>query len=192
MPDRWREIPPTAGLPPRWRDFLPRANGHSLEATIAGILDVPSVQIECSGTAALVIALTTLKQMTGRRSVVIPAYTCPLVALAVLHCGLRPVVCDLQRNRFDLSPEALEQACNDDTLAIVPTHLGGRVADVAMASTVARRNGAWVIEDAAQSLGATYQGRPGATFGDIGFCRLAVRKGLTLYDGGVLVARGAN
>ena len=189
MPDRWREIPPTAGLPPRWSDFLPRARANVLESTLAGILEVPSVQIECSGTAALVIALTTLKQMSGRRSVVIPAYTCPLVALAVLHCGLRPVVCDLQRNHFGLSPEAMEQACNDDTLAIVPTHLGGRVADLNMVSTVARRNGAWVIEDAAQSLGAKYQGRPVATFGDIGFCSLAVGKGLTLYEGGVLAAR---
>ena len=168
---------------------MPRADGHSLEATIAGILDIPSVQIECSGTAALVIALTTLKQMSGRRSVVIPAYTCPLVALAVMHCGLRPVVCDLQRNHFDLCPEALERACNDDTLAIIPTHLGGRVADLIMVSGVARRNGAWVIEDAAQSLGATYQGRPVATLGDIGFCSLAVGKGLTLYEGGVLVTR---
>ncbi len=147
------------------------------------------MQIECSGTAALVIALTTLKQMSGRRAVVIPAYTCPLVALAVMHCGLHPVVCDLQRNHFDLCPEALERLCNDDTLAIIPTHLGGRVADLTVVSGVARRNGAWVIEDAAQSLGATYQGRPVATFGDIGFCSLAVGKGLTLYEGGVLVTR---
>ncbi len=189
MPDRWREIPPTAGLPLRWKDFLPLANGHSLEATIAAILDLPSVQIECSGTAALVIALTTLKQMSGRRAVVIPAYTCPLVALAVIHCGLRPVVCDLRRNDFDLCPEALEHVCNDETLAIIPTHLGGRVADLTMVSGVAQRNGAWVIEDAAQSLGATYQGQPVATFGDIGFCSLAVGKGLTLYEGGVLVTR---
>jgi dTDP-4-amino-4,6-dideoxygalactose transaminase len=172
-----------------WRDVLPRARANVLESTLAGILDVPSVQIECSGTAALVIALTTLKQMSDRRSVVIPAYTCPLVALAVMHCGLRPVLCDLQPTRFDLSPEALVQVCNDDTLAVVATHLGGRVADLTTISAIARRNGAWVIEDAAQSLGATYQGRPVATFGDIGFCSLAVGKGLTLYEGGVLAAR---
>lgn len=172
-----------------WRDFLPRARANVLESTLAGILDVPSVQIECSGTAALVIALTTLKQMSGRHSVVIPAYTCPLVVLAVMHCGLRPVLCDLQPNRFDLSPEALVQVCNDDTLAVIPTHIGGRVADLTAISAIARRNGAWVIEDAAQSLGATYQGRPVATFGDIGFCSLAVGKGLTLYEGGVLAAR---
>src|SRR5712691_12491044 len=150
MPELWREVPPTAGLPLLWRDFLPRANVDSLDTTLAELLGVPSAQIECSGTAALIIALTTLKQMSGRRSVVIPAYTCPLVASAVIHCGMRPVLCDLQRGSFDLCPEALERVCNDDTLAIIPTHLGGRVADLGMVSGVAQRSGAWVIEDAAQ------------------------------------------
>src|SRR5713226_2385275 len=147
MPDRWREIPPTAGLPLRWRDFLPRIDSDSLEARLAAFLEVPAVQLECSGTAALIIALTTLKRVSARRSVIIPAYTCPLVALAVIHCGLQPVVCDLRRNRFDLCPEALANACTDDTLAIIPTHLGGRVADLAAVSGIAERKGAWVIED---------------------------------------------
>src|SRR6267378_1840536 len=136
MPDRWREVPPTAGLPLQWRDFLPRGNTDSLETTLAAFLKTPTVQIECSGTAALIIALTTLKRMSGRRSVIIPAYTCPLVALAVMHCGLHPAVCDLRTNSFDLCPEALERACNDDTLAVIPTHLGGRVADLTIVSGI--------------------------------------------------------
>ncbi len=137
MPDRWREIPPTAGLPLRWSDLLPRINSDSLEARLAALLEVPAVQVECSGTAALIIALTTLKGMSGRLSVIIPAYTCPLVALAIMHCGLRPVLCDLRKNSFDLCPEALERACNDDTLAVIPTHLGGRVASLDTVSAIA-------------------------------------------------------
>jgi dTDP-4-amino-4,6-dideoxygalactose transaminase len=189
MPDRWREIPPTAGLPLQWRDFLPRGNAESLETALSAFLQVPAVQLECSGTAALVIALTTLKRMSNRRSVVIPAYTCPLVALAVIRCDLQPVVCDLQKNSFELCPQSLEIACNGDTLAIIPTHLGGRVADLDTVSDIAQRHGVWIIEDAAQSLGATYRGQHVATIGDIGFSSLAVGKGLTLYEGGLLVAR---
>jgi dTDP-4-amino-4,6-dideoxygalactose transaminase len=188
MPDKLREVPPTAGLPLHWRDFLP-ASGHTFEAGLATFLHLPSVQIECSGTAALIVALTTLKRCSARRSVVIPAYTCPLVALAIQHCDLKPVLCDLRKDHFDLSPQALEKACSDDTLAIVPTHLGGRVADVASVKKIALRIGASVIEDAAQSLGATWQGQPVGTLGDAGFYSLAVGKGLTLYEGGVLVAR---
>ncbi len=188
MPDKLREVPPTAGLPLHWRDFLP-ASGHTFEAGLATFLHLPSAQIECSGTAALIVALTALKRSSARRSVVIPAYTCPLVALAVQHCGLKPVLCDLREDHFDLSPQALEKVCNDDTLAIVPTHLGGRVADIVGVKKIALRIGASVIEDAAQSLGATWQGQPVGTLGDAGFYSLAVGKGLTLYEGGVLVAR---
>ena len=71
MAERLWEVPPTAGLPMSWRDFLPR--GGSLELGLAAYLHQPEVQIECSGTAALVVALTTLKQLSPRRSVVIPA-----------------------------------------------------------------------------------------------------------------------
>ena len=188
MLDRWGEIPPTAGLPSRWTDFL-RVPPLPLEDGLAALLKLRDVQIECSGTAALIVALTTLKEGSARRSVVLPAYTCPLVAMAVLHCGLKPVPCDLRRDHFDLCPDSLEKACGGDTLAVVPTHLGGRVADVCGARETARKAGARVIEDAAQSMGASWRGQPVGTLGDIGFYSLAVGKGLTLYEGGALVAR---
>jgi len=185
-----REVPPTAGMPLQWDDFIPRT-GIAFEHELAAFLNVPAVQIECSGTAALVVALTALRQGSARRSVVLPAYTCPLVALAVLHCGLKPVLCDLRPGHFDLEPQALERACNDDTLAIIPTHLGGRVADLAPVLQAARSVGAHVVEDAAQALGAYWNGSPVGMAGDAGFYSLAVGKGLTLYEGGVMVARDA-
>jgi dTDP-4-amino-4,6-dideoxygalactose transaminase len=188
MPDGPREIPPTAGLPLTWHDFLP-GEGVSFEAGLAGFLRLPEVQIECSGTACLVVALTALKRASSRRSVVIPAYTCPLVALAIAHCGLTPVLCDVLEDRFDLCPEALGKLRTDDILAVVPTHLGGRVADLASVTKLAREMGASVIEDAAQALGATWRGQPVGSVGDAGFYSLAVGKGLTLYEGGVLFAR---
>lgn len=188
MPDRLREVPPTAGLPLRWRDFLP-TSGPSLEAGLATLLRLPAAQIECSGTAALIVTLTALKRASTRRAVVIPAYTCPLVALAIVYCDLKPVLCDLRKDHFDLCPQTLETVAGDDTLAIIPTHLGGRVADVVSVNKIALHVGASVIEDAAQSLGATSQGQPVGTLGDAGFFSLAVGKGLTLYEGGVLVAR---
>jgi perosamine synthetase len=187
-----REVPPTAGLPLQWRDFDPRPKSPSLEESLAAFLEVPSVQLECSGTAALIIALTTLKRTSRRRSVIIPAYTCPLVVLAVLHCGLNAVLCDLGAGTFDYCPVMLERLCNSEVLAIVATHLGGRVCDLDVVTSVARRHGAFVIEDAAQSLGASWRGSKAGTIGHIGFFSLAAGKGLTLYEGGVLVARNAD
>ncbi len=187
MLDRLKEPPPTAGLPLNWSDFLPTA--ATLEGELAQMLDVPWVQVECSGTAALVVALLTLKKMSNRQSVVITAYTCPWVLVAVVHCGLKPVLCDTVANHFELDTHALNQVCNQDTLAIVPTHLAGRVADMQSVLDVAKQYGAYVVEDAAQSLGATLHGQPVGTFGDIGFYSLGVGKGLTIFAGGALVAR---
>ena len=188
MATRRTEIPPTAGLPPHWRDLVPRA-GASLVQQAAAFLGVESVQAECSGTAALVVALTTLHRISGRRVVVVPAYTCPLVALAVAHCGLQLRLCDLAPDGIDLDAAALAQACDRDVLAVVPTHLAGRVADVATTIAIARACGAFVIEDAAQAFGARSEGRAVGLDGDLGFFSLAVGKGLTTFEGGLLVTR---
>ena len=188
MATRRTEIPPTAGLPPRWRDLVPRA-GASLVQHAAAFLGVESVQAECSGTAALVVALTTLHRISGRRVVVVPAYTCPLVALAVAHCGLQLRLCDLAPDGIDFDAAALAQACDRDVLAVVPTHLAGRVADVATAIAIARACGAFVMEDAAQAFGARSEGRAVGLDGDLGFFSLAVGKGLTTFEGGLLVTR---
>lgn len=75
------------------------------------------------------------------------------------------------------------------TLAILPTHLGGRIADVERACEVARGAGAWVIEDAAQALGARVGNSSVGLRGDIGFFSLAAGKGLSLHEGGLLVSR---
>jgi dTDP-4-amino-4,6-dideoxygalactose transaminase len=184
------EVPPTAGLPPRWRDLSPFGDAD-LAHRAAQFLHAESVQVECSGTASLVVALTAMHRLSGRRAVVVPAYTCPLVALAVAHCGLELRVCDLAPDGIDLDPAGLSALCDRDTLAVVPTHLAGRVADVDAAIAAAGRCGAFVVEDAAQALGARRRGRPVGLDGDAGFFSLAVGKGLTTYEGGLLVARDA-
>lgn len=184
-----RELPPTAGLPLQWHDFLPTGNTPDFEAALADFIGVPSVQLECSGTACLVVALEMLKRLSLRRTVVIGAYTCPLVPLAVAHVGLRVRTCDTRADRFDFDTDALVAACDADTLCVVPAHLGGIAADLNPVLEIARDVGAYVVEDAAQSLGATWHGRQVGTIGDIGFYSLARGKGLTLYEGGVLVAR---
>ena len=184
-----REAPPTAGLPLGWRDFVARGDGESLEHGFARFLGVPAVQAECSGTACLWIALETLKRTSARRTVVVPAYTCPLVPLAVARAGLRVRLCDIARDRFELDAARLGDTCDDDTLAIVPTHLGGIAANLDPVLEIAHRAGAIVIEDAAQALGARWHGEPVGTIGDVGFYSLARGKGLTLFEGGLLVAR---
>ncbi len=184
-----RELPPTGGLPLRWRDLSLNTKPR-LPPRLAQLLGVDDVELTCSGTAALIIALTTLARMSTRREVVVPAFTCPLVALAVAQSGLTLRLCDLQPDSFDMDPEQLARCCSEATLAIVPTHLAGRVADVGSAIKIAKRIGAYVIEDAAQAFAAKHaNGTPVGLLGDIGFFSFAAGKGLTLFEGGALVAR---
>lgn len=183
------EPPPTAGLPAKWSDLL--GTNQALEHALATWLEVPEVQIESSGTAALLVALLTLKRLDKRRKVIITAYTCPWVLSAVLSAGLQPVLCDVNPQHFSLNMTHLQQLVDETVLAIVPTHLAGRVHPMEALLALAKRLNCYVVEDAAQSLGATLQGRPVGTFGDIGFYSLGVGKGLTMFAGGVLVAQSA-
>jgi perosamine synthetase len=188
LPRRPHELPPTAGLPLRLGDLRPGA--ATLAADIAAQLGTPPLQLECSGTASLLIALTALHELQPqRRRVVVPAYTCPLVAIAVQQAGLELQLCDLRAGHYDMDPVALRAACDERTLAIIPTHLAGRVADVDDALAVANNIGAYVIEDAAQALGARRAGVSVGLAGDIGFFSLAAGKGLSIYEGGLMLAR---
>jgi perosamine synthetase len=177
-----------AGLPLRFADLRPGA--ATLATDIAAQLGTPPLQLECSGTASLLIALTALRELQPqRRRVVVPAFTCPLVAIAVQQAGLELQLCDLRAGHYDMDPAALRAACDERTLAIIPTHLAGRVADVDDALAVANNVGAYVIEDAAQALGARRDGGSVGLAGDIGFFSLAAGKGLSIYEGGLLLAR---
>lgn len=188
LPRRRHELPPTAGLPLRLGDLRPGA--PTLAAAIAALLGTPPLQLECSGTASLLVALIALRELQPQRHrVVVPAFTCPLVAIAVRQAGLELQLCDLRHGHYDMDPAALRAACDERTLAIVPTHLAGRVADVEDALVVARRVGAYVIEDVAQALGARRNGVSVGLAGDIGFFSLAAGKGLSIYEGGLLLAR---
>ena len=184
-------LPPTAGLPLQWADLLPWGAGDFAEQ-LATWLGVHRVQLECSGTSALMVALRSLKRLRPERNEVIaPAYTCPLVALAIAQCGLQLRLCDLRVDALDMDAACLRQLCSKQTLALLPTHLCGRVADVDAALQCARAVGAYVIEDAAQALGARCEGQSVALKGDVGFFSLAVGKGLSTFEGGVLITRDA-
>lgn len=179
MLKRHYENPPTAGLPVKWRDWLP--NSQSLANVASHFLHLPDVEITCSGTAALVIILSSLaQQYPQRKKVIVPAYTCPLVALAIHHCDLQIQLCDLQPDSIDLDIKHLATMANEEVLAVIPTHLGGRVTDVQSVKHVVQPYQISVIEDAAQALGADV-----GHHGDAVLFSLAAGKGLTMFEGGL-------
>lgn len=191
------EVPPTAGLPLHWSDLLAPLNPANwstgrLEQRLAEFVGVPSVQIECSGTAALVLILSYLKKhvLPQRDTVIIPAYTCPLVAIAVAQAGLQVVLCDSRPDSFDFDLARLKNLCSSEApLAIIPTHFAGVAADLNPVLEIGNACGAYVLEDAAQSLGASYGQQLVGTVGDFGVFSLSLGKGLTIFQGGFWCAR---
>ncbi|GAB4056700.1 DegT/DnrJ/EryC1/StrS family aminotransferase [Uliginosibacterium sediminicola] len=190
LASRWGEIPPSAGLPLSLKALWP-ARPRAFAQAAAAFLGVDNAQIECSGTACLVLVLATLQRLSARRKVIIPAYTCPLVLLAIRHCGLQAVLCDVRAGSFEFDEVALAAHCDADTLAVIPTHLAGRVADTTRVNLIARNCGALLIEDAAQAFGARVHGLSVGKDADFSFFSLAVGKGLSTFEGGIWFARDA-
>ena len=189
----FREIPPTAGFPLYWKDILSIFEAKNpedvLERDFKNYLNVDYAKITCSGTAALYLILEVLKELSPRNTVIIPSFICPLVPLAIQRAGLNVEICDINRNDFNFNFRELEDLCfkNKDILAIVAVHLGGIPLNFRIIETIAKKYGIYTIEDCAQSLGAIYQDKKVGTLGDFAFFSLCRGKGLTLYEGGVMV-----
>jgi dTDP-4-amino-4,6-dideoxygalactose transaminase len=190
----FHELPPTAGLPPRFRDLLAFSGSDDFEGALAGFLDVPEVQLECSASACLIVALEYLKTRTSRRTVVIPGYTCPLVVLAAKQAGCQVIACDTVAGGLDLDLDHLAKLIGPDTLCVVATHYGGALTDAARVRNFVQTisSDIVVIEDAAQAFGARWGSEAIGTLGDIGIYSFGMGKGLTIFKGGCLVARDSD
>lgn len=189
----FREIPPTAGWPIYAKDLLSCLRGRRpgfLETDFKNYLGAPATAVVNSGTAAFTIILETLKDLSPKRTVIVPAYICSLVPLAVKRAGLKVEVCDITGRDFNFNIAELERLCakNGDILAVVVTHLAGIPADFDAVSAVALKRNIFIIEDCAQSLGAFYKKQPVGMLGDFSFFSLCRGKGLTIFEGGVAVA----
>ncbi len=175
-----RELPPTAGLPMQASDFLP--GGGDLRDILATQLGTPPLQLTCSGTHGLLIALRTLRKRAPKRdTVILPAHTCPLVPIAVHSLGLRVQLCDTRRGHSTLIRHSSRLA-DARTLAILPTHLGGRIADVERACDIARGAGACDrrCRTGAGRTGGQQQCRPAWRHRIL---QPRCRKGLSLHEG---------
>ncbi|MBU1727642.1 MAG: DegT/DnrJ/EryC1/StrS family aminotransferase [Candidatus Omnitrophica bacterium] len=190
----FKEIPPTAGFPILAKDIFSSSPGntkYSLEDDFKNYLDVPYAKVANSGTTSLYIILESLKKISPKKSVIIPSFICPLVPLAIKRAGLNVIVCDINNADFNFNVLGLEEVCakENDILAIIPTHLGGIPIDLGRINQLAKKYKIFVIEDCAQSLGAEYKGKKIGAFGDFAFFSLCRGKGLTIYEGGVIIAK---
>ncbi|MGE0799231.1 MAG: DegT/DnrJ/EryC1/StrS family aminotransferase [Lautropia sp.] len=150
-------------------------------AKFAGVRHCISVS---DGTTALLIALMALGVSPGDEVVTTP-FSFIATAETICLLGATPVFVDIDPQTCNLDPAGLERAIGPRTRAIMPVSLYGQCADMDAINEIAGRHGLPVIEDAAQSFGATYRGRRSTALSTIGCTSFFPSKPLGCYgDGG--------
>jgi len=174
------------------RSLLSRSVIHGpdvkkLVSSLIRELGVEEALLFSSGSFALEIALRACG-VRARDEVVIPTFCCTAVVPPVLAAGAIPVLADVGEE-LNLTVENVERVLTDRTRAIIVPHLFGNPADIDAIIGLASGRDIRVIDDAAQALGATIDGRPVGGFGDAGILSFGREKICSGLGGGVAVSR---
>lgn len=141
-----------------------------------------------SGTDAIFLALKALDIGSGDEVITVPN-SFVATAGAIMAAGARPVFVDVGPD-YNINVELIERAITKKTKAILPVHLTGNPAEMHEIMEISQRRGLYVVEDAAQAVGASIEGQPVGSFGDAGCFSLHPLKNLNVCgDGGVLTTR---
>ncbi|HWN81509.1 MAG TPA: DegT/DnrJ/EryC1/StrS family aminotransferase [Candidatus Udaeobacter sp.] len=159
---------------------------EAIERDVAKLVQVKHAVAVASGTDALILALRALDIGAGDE-VITSAYSFFASAGAIALTGAKPVFVDIEPKTWNLAPEAIAEAITPRTRAILPVHLFGQCADMPAILDIARARKLAVVEDAAQALGATDQGRQAGSMGEFGCFSFYPTKNLGgLGDGGIV------
>jgi len=138
-----------------------------------------------SGTAALTVAVNALGLGPGDE-VILPAWTWHSCFNAIVLAGALPVFAEIDES-FNIDPHDIESKITPHTKALMAVHLQGNPADLDKIIPIARKHNLKLIEDCAQSVGASYKGRPLGSYGDISIYSLQLNKTITSGEGGAVV-----
>jgi len=145
--------------------FILGPEGEALEKELAARCGVRHAVGVASGTDALRVALASLGVGPGDE-VITPAFSFIASSSTIAMAGATPVFVDVEPDTVTMDPTAVERAITGRTRAIMPVHLYGHPATLDALSRLARAHGIALVEDAAQAIGASWQGRPVGSWGD--------------------------
>ena len=169
------------------QQFVLGPQGEALEQEIARACGTQYAVGVASGTEALELGLHACGVGAGDE-VIVPAFTFIATGSAVSALGARPEFVDIEPGTFNLDPEQIETRITARTRAIIVVHLFGLAANMDPILAVAAKHGISVIEDNAQSLGATYHGQKTGSMGRLGCLSFYPSKNLGAYgDAGMIV-----
>jgi dTDP-4-amino-4,6-dideoxygalactose transaminase len=139
-----------------------------------------------NGTSALMVAMAALGVQAGDE-VILPPYTFIACVNAILTLNALPVFVDTDPETFQIDPSKIEAAVTDRTVAVMPVHLGGNVANLDAILEVARKRNLAVVEDTCQSHLAEWRGRKAGTHGNAGAFSFQASKHLNAGEGGAIL-----
>ena len=167
-------------------EFINGPAVSELEEDLSQFTGVPHTLTCSSGTDALLLPMMAWGIGPGDE-VIVPAFTFIATASMVAFLGAKPVFVDIEPVTFTINPEKIEEKITSHTKAIIAVSLYGQCADMDAINAIAARYGIHVIEDAAQSFGATYKGRRSCSLSEVATTSFFPAKPLGGYgDGGAV------
>ena len=172
-------------------------NVNEFERLLGVYLGNPNIVALSAGTAALHLGLVALGIEAGDE-VICQSFTFAASANPILYQGAKPVFVDSEKDTWNMCPAALEEAIIERKgitgvypRAIIPVHLSGMPAKMDKISEIANKYAIPILEDAAEALGSTYQGKQCGTFGQYGALSFNGNKIITTSGGGALICPDA-
>lgn len=156
-----------------------------LEAAICDTFGSKYAQLVCNGTAALTTAMSALGIGYGDE-IIMPCFTFVASFEAVLSVGAVPVMVDVD-DSLTLDPAAVRKAVTPKTKCIMPVHMCGSMADMDALQSICKEHNLLLLEDACQSIGASYKGKKLGTIGDAGTFSFDFVKTITCAEGGAVL-----
>jgi len=171
---------------------------EALEKDIAGYCSSKHALGVSSGTDAILISLMAT-DMGAQQTVITTPYTFFATAGSIFRTGARPIFVDIDPDTYNMSPESLESVIasmtnkeRESLKAVIPVHLYGQCVNMDPILKIAKENNLFVIEDAAQAIGAEYRGRRAGSMGDFGCFSFFPTKNLGAFGDGGMVVTGSD
>src|SRR5256712_3728922 len=173
-----------AGAVRKGSDWAIGPNIAEFEGTVSEYLGRKYCVAFNSGTSALHAALLALDIGSGAE-VIVPSFTFIATANAPLFVGGKPVFADIEADSYGLDPSSVESAITEKTRAIIPIHYGGGACKIEELRTLADKHLLALVEDAAESRGASTNRRKVGSFGDVAILSVCGKKVMTSGEGGM-------
>lgn len=159
-----------------------------LERDFARAMDIDHAIAANQARVGIYLAVRALVS-PGRNKVIMSPYTIFDVVNMVVAAGGHPVFADIERETSNIDPAEVQSLIDEQTAAVMVTHLHGLMCDIEKIVGIARAHGVAVIEDTAQALGAHLGNKKAGTFGDIGVFSFGLAKNVNGFYGGIVVTR---